>query len=156
MRKRMIETEHAETPPNLQWLDLAQLASVEITSEDKAHPIEAALLPGEAGGWRAARPGRQTIRLHFDPPQRLQHISLLFQETQTVRTQEYVLRLSPDGGKTHREIVRQQWNFSPQGSTRETEHHTLDAPAVTLLELIIIPDIGGGNAIASLEALRLA
>ena len=37
------------------WLDLSQLAEVELTSEDAAYPIEAALLPGTGSGWRAAR-----------------------------------------------------------------------------------------------------
>lgn len=156
MRKRIIETEQTPAPPQQEWLDLARLAAVEISSEDETHPIEAAVVPGMEGGWRAARPGRQTIRLCFDPPQALRRIMLEFQETQQSRTQEYRLRISSDGGDTYREIIRQQWNFSPQGSTRETEQHALDAPGVTLLELTIIPDIGGGNAIASLAALRLA
>jgi hypothetical protein len=77
-------------------------------------------------------------------------------ETRTERTQEYVLRWSPDGGQSYREIVRQQWNFSPEGTTSETEDHHVDLPAVTVLELSIIPDISGGNAIASLAQLLLA
>jgi hypothetical protein len=77
-------------------------------------------------------------------------------ELGTARTQEYVLRWSADGGRSFREIVRQQWNFSPQGTTRETEDHHIELPAVTVLELSIIPDISGGNAVASLAQLRLA
>lgn len=77
-------------------------------------------------------------------------------ESATPRTQEYVLRWSPDGGRSYREIVRQQWNFSPQGASSETEDHLVDLPAATALELIIIPDIGGGEAVASLARLRLA
>ena len=45
---------------------------MEVTSEDAAHPIESALLPGSASGWRAAAPGTQTIRLLFIRPQRLE------------------------------------------------------------------------------------
>ncbi|PQP33751.1 carbohydrate-binding protein, partial [Desulfobacteraceae bacterium SEEP-SAG9] len=112
--------------------------------------------PGRASGWRAAGPGKQTIRLLFDYPQRLQRIWLNFVETRTERTQEYVLRWSPDGGQSFREIVRQQWNFSPQGATSETEDLHVELPAVTVLELSIIPDISGGNAFASLAQLRLA
>jgi len=66
------------------------------------------------------------------------------------------LRWSPDSGQSFREIVRQQWNFSPQGATSETEDHHVELPAVTVLELSIIPDTGGGNAFASLAQLRLA
>ncbi|MCP3678044.1 MAG: carbohydrate-binding protein [Deltaproteobacteria bacterium] len=157
MRKRIISPVQQETAsPDPEWLDLEGLAEVEITSEDAAHPIESALLPGRASGWRAAAPGKQTIRLLFASPQRLLRIWLKFVEPSTERTQEYVVRWSPDGGQTFREIVRQQWNFTPQGATSETEDHHVDLPAVTVLELSIIPDISGGNAFASLAQLRLA
>lgn len=157
MRKRIITPVQQETAsPDLEWLNMERLAEVEITSEDAAHPIEAALLPVRDSGWRAAGPGKQTIRLLFDYPQRLQRIWLNFVETRTERTQEYVLRWSPDGGQSFREIVRQQWNFSPQGATSETEDLHVELPAVTVLELSIIPDIRGGNAFASLAQLRLA
>ncbi|MBU1232751.1 MAG: carbohydrate-binding protein [Proteobacteria bacterium] len=157
MRKRIITPVQQETAPlDHEWLNMEGLAEVEITSEDAAHPIESALLPGRASGWRAAGPGKQTIRLLFANPQRLRRIRLNFVELSTERTQEYVLRWSPDGGQSYREIVRQQWNFSPQGATSETEDLHVDLPAVTVLELSIIPDISKGNAYASLAQLRLA
>ena len=157
MRKRIIAPVQQETPTADQdWFNIEELAEVEITSEDAAHPIESALLPGGRSGWRAAGPGEQTIRLLFANPQRLRRIWLSFVETDTERTQEFVLRWSPDGGKSFREIVRQQWNFSPQGATCETEDHHVDLPAVTVLELSIIPDTTGGEAVASLAQLRLA
>ncbi len=157
MLKRTIAPLRQETQsPDDDWLALDGLAEVEITSEDGAHPIESALLPGSGSGWRAAAPGAQTIRLLFIRPQRLKRIRLTFVEPVTERTQEYVLRWSADGGKSFREIVRQQWNFSPHGATSETEDHRVELPAVTVLELTIIPDTSGGNAVASLAQLRLA
>lgn len=158
MRKRLIGSSMPrETPPGSEdWLDLERLAEVEITSEDAAHPVESALLAGGTSGWRAAAPGPQTIRLLFAQPQRLRRIWLDFVETGRERTQEYVLRWSADGGDSFREIVRQQWNFSPQGSTRQTQDHRVDLPAVTVLELIVNPDTSGGTAVASLEKLLLA
>jgi hypothetical protein len=157
MRKRLLAPVQQQTaPPGQDWLNVEELAEVEITSEDPAHPIESALLPGGTSGWRAAGPGKQTIRLLFAHPQRLRRIWLNFVEPRTERTQEYVLRWSADGGQSFREIVRQQWNFSPQGATSETEDHHVELPAVTVFELTIIPDIGGGKAFASLEQLRLA
>ncbi len=157
MRKRIIAPVQQDTASPVQdWLNVEGLAEVELTSEEATHPIEAALLPGRPSGWRAAGPGRQTIRLLFTPPLRLRRIWLHFVEPRTVRTQEYVLRWSPDGGQTFREIVRQQWNFSAPGVTWETEDHHVDLPAVTVLELSIIPDISGGTAVASLAQLRLA
>jgi hypothetical protein len=156
MRKRVIgQVQEGSEPPG-EWLNVEELAEVEITSEDAAFPIEAALVPGGTSGWRAAGPGKQTIRLLFATPQPLRRIWLNFLETRTGRTQEYVLRWSPDGGQSFREIVRQQWNFSPDGATSQTEDHHVDLPAVNLLELSIIPDTSGGPALASLAKLRLA
>jgi len=66
-----------------------------------------------------------------------------------------VLRWSPDGGNSAKEIVRQQWNFSPPDSVREVEKYQVELSAVTVLELIINPNIGGGVARASLKNLRL-
>ncbi len=156
MRKRIIDAVPKDTAPDDDWLDLERVAQVEITSEDAAHPIEAALRPGTEADWRAAQPGEQTIRLIFDQPQRLRRIWLLFLEPTAERTQEFVLRWSPDDGKSFREIVRQQWNFSPQGATREVEDYSVDLTGVRVLELIIIPDKSGGAARASLAQLRLA
>jgi hypothetical protein len=156
MRKRIIAPHEQEAAPSEDgWLDLERLVEVEVTSEEAAHPIEAALLPGRSG-WRAATPGKQMIRLLFSRPQRLKRISLSYDESVTTRTQEYVLRWSADGGASYRDIARQQWNFSPQGASSETEDHRVDLPAVTALELSIVPDISGGNALASLARLRIA
>ena len=156
MRKRIIARPLHNPPPEKGWLDLESTASVEVTSEDNAFPIESALLQQDKGGWRAAEPGAQTIRLIFDEPQRLRGISVVFEETETKRTQEFTLRWSPDRGGSFREIVRQQWNFSSPDATREAEEYNVDLSNVTLLDLIIDPDKGNGKAQASLLSLRLA
>ena len=95
MRKRVITPIPLSIYPHDEgWLDLDRVASVEVTSEEKDYGIDSALVPGETRGWRAASPGTQTIRLLFDKPQRLTRISLVFEETNTQRTQEFVLRWS--------------------------------------------------------------
>ena len=141
---------------NQNWLDLERLAQVEITSEDVGHPIESALMPGRESGWRAARPGEQIILLLFDKPLKIRRIHLLFCEDHQERTQEFVLRWSPDHGESYKEIVRQQYNFSPLGATREMEDYRIDLDGVTALELRILPDIRGVGACASLAELFLA
>ena len=157
MRKRVIAAVQPDTsPPDQDWLNVEGLAEVEITSEDATHPIESALLPGAGSGWRAGGPGKQTIRLLFTHPQRLRRIRLSFFEPVAERMQEYVLRWSPDGGQSFREIVRQQWNFSPQGATSEMEDHHVELSGVTMLELSITPDTSGQSALASLAQLRIA
>src|SRR5882757_1521472 len=152
MRKRLI----MPTPERIRthgesWLDVEGQAVVEVTSEDKNYPVESAFVSGDAQGWRAAASGSQTIRLVFDQPQRLRSISLVFEENETTRTQEFVLRWSPDGGNSVKEIVRQQWNFSPPNSVREVEEYQVELSNVTVLELVINPNIGGGVARASLK-----
>jgi hypothetical protein len=157
MRKRLIgqgPRDVSVTEPG--WLDIEGLAQVEITSEDANYAIESALIPGTGPGWRAAQPGEQTIRLLFDEPLRLKRIHLVFHEMEQERTQEFVLRWSPDGGQTYREILRQQYNFSPPGPAQEVEDYDLDLDGVTALELRIVPDISGGTARASLAQLRVA
>jgi hypothetical protein len=156
MRKRLIAPIPQSAPAlNEGWLDLDGAAVVEVTSEDNEHPVESALVPGETRGWRAAASGTQTVRLIFDEPQRLTRIALAFEETETERTQEFVLRWSGDGGRSFREIMRQQWNFSPPNTSREVEEYQFDLSGVTVLELIIVPDISRGSAHASLKSLRL-
>ncbi|SPF47438.1 Carbohydrate-binding protein (fragment) [Syntrophobacter sp. SbD1] len=49
--------------PDGDWLDLENLAQVELTSEDTSHPIESALKPGAESSWRASEPGQQNVRL---------------------------------------------------------------------------------------------
>jgi len=88
--------------------------------------------------------------------QRLTRISLVFYESAKERTQEFVLRWSPDGGRSFREIVRQQWNFSRPDTIREVEEYRVELSDVTVLELVIMPDISGGAARASLKSLRLS
>jgi hypothetical protein len=157
MRKRIIGHDPGEVAaPEPDWLNLERLAQVEITSEDVGYSIESALLPRMGPGWRAAQPGEQTIRLQFDEPLRIKWIRLVFHEDEQERTQEFVLRWSPDGGQSYREIVRQQYNFSPPGAERELEDYEVDLDGVTALELRIVPDISGGTTRASLAQLRLA
>ena len=137
------------------WLDLERLARVEVSSEDPAHPVEQALRMGRPSGWRAGASGAQTLRLRFDEPQLLQRIRVHFEESQHERRQEFALRWSADG-TSFREIVRQQWNFSPSGSTREAENYAVMLSGVAVLELHIVPDTSGGDAHASLAELRIA
>ncbi len=155
MRKRLTISESPSVSDQV-WLNLETAATLELTSEDERHPVEAALLSRGRQGWRASAPGPQTIRLVFDQPQRLRRINLVFDEAETSRTQEFVLRWRSEADQGFREIVRQQWNFSPPQTAREIEDYQVDLASVKVLELVIVPDIGGGNTYASLENLRLA
>jgi hypothetical protein len=157
MRKRIIKQGTKDvSAADQKWLDLECLAQVEVTSEEAAHPIESALTPGAGSGWRAEQAGQQTVRLLFDKPQRVRRIRLVFHEDEHERTHEFVMRWSSDCGKSYRDIVRQQYNFSPPDNTSEFEDYTVDLDGLTALELSIVPDISGGSARASVAQLRLA
>jgi hypothetical protein len=130
-------------PESEQVLDLAKLASFEVSSEDPRFPLEG--LFGGGPGWRAAGEGPQTIRLNFDSPQNLSRITLVFEEHETARTQEFVLSWKPAGANDWRELRRQQFNFSPPGTTTEREEFQHIPGGVSGLEIRITPSIGGGG-----------
>ncbi len=140
------------------WMDLEALARVRISSETATHPVENALtLNPEKNeeGWQAASAGPQIITLLFDHPLRIRRIQLHFLEREHERSQEFALRAARLA-EPAREILRQQWSFSPQGSTQELEDYRVELDEVTSLELTIDPDRGQGRFPATLTALRVA
>ena len=155
MRKRIIN--QGDFKQNEQdWINIAHLAQVEITSEDSAYPIESALTSGDSTGWRAAQPGKQTIRIIFDEPQRIKRIHLQFDEDTRTRTHEFAILWSSVGAQSYHEILRQQFTFSPPGTTREVEDYVVNLTGAKALELQIVPDINNSNALASLTNLQIA
>ena len=153
MRKLMVNRDTQNvSATNQNWLDLEPLAQVEITSEDVGHPIESALIPDRGPGWQAAQLGKQTIRLVFDEPISIGR--LRFDEREHGRTQEFVLQWLSQS-QSLREIVRQQYTFSPPDTNQEIEDYSVKLSGVIALELQIVPDISGG-AHASLAEMRLA
>jgi hypothetical protein len=157
MRKSIIDpaTTHPEQRSEQEWLDLEQVAKVEVTSEDANFPIESALASAKGMGWRATGKGKQIIRIIFDKPRPLRRIRLEFAEPEMERTQEFTLRWSAEAGGPSREIVRQQWSFSPHGSTSEIEDYQVDLDNVRALELELKPDLTPGTAVATLATWRV-
>ena len=128
---------------------------MEVTSEDPNFPIEYAFGSTDGPGWRASKGGEQQIRIIFDKPASINRIELRFHEVDCERTQEFILRWSSESGGSSTEIVRQQWNFSPTGSTTEIEHYLVDLDAVSVLELTIRPDLHRPEAVATLASWHL-
>ena len=156
MQKQIVRTHRHEHAPDPVWSDLGQLARVELTSEDAAYPVESALFESGGTGWRASEPGEQSIRLFFSRPLDLHHIRLQFVERKLERTQEFALRWARGDTSSFKELIRQQYTFSPGGATSEVEDYWVDLAGVTALELTIIPDQGRDEACASLAEWRLA
>src|SRR5260370_42321230 len=119
------------------WRDLEGIARVEISSEDERFPIEHALGKKETTGWRAAGTGPQLIRLHFDEPLNIKRLRLHFVDRAAERSQEFAVFAG--SGSELKEIVRQQWTFSPYGSTEEIEDYTVNLSGITTLEVKIDP-----------------
>ena len=157
MRKRIAGVHRAEAGSDSEqgWLDLEEIATVELTSEHPDFPIESALSVRVGPGWRASQKGTQQIRIIFDQPASLRRIQLRFYEAECERTQEFTIRWSSAAGGPSREIVRQQWNFSPTGSTTEIEDYVIELEAVSVLELTIQPDLGRQQAVATLVSWRV-
>jgi hypothetical protein len=157
MRKRLITPDRPKDPEaGRGWLALGKAALVEVTSEAEGYPVEGALLSDGKRGWRADAPGPQTIRLLFDQPQTIRVIQLVFKEEDSPRTQEFVLRWLPYGAGSWKDIVRQQWNFSPPDTVHEREEYKVELPSAAALELTINPDISKAGTRASLEKLQLS
>jgi hypothetical protein len=157
MRKRVLDPGPlpSEAADKREWLNLQELCEVEVTSEADGYPVESAFRFGAGPGWRAASPGKQRIRLTFDRPQSIQRLRFQFNELEVARTQEFTVRWSGGPGEPLKDIIRQQWNFSPDGSTTETENYLVDLQAVAILELILDPDCGAGQALATLADWRV-
>jgi hypothetical protein len=137
-------------------MDLGQIATVEVTSEDPRFPIESVFATEGGPGWRASQEGEQEIRLIFDQALPVRRIQLHFLEPTRERLQEFTVRwLAADGGQP-KEIVRQQWNFNPAGSTSELEDYEVNLEGVSALELVIKPDLTNNEALATLAAWRVA
>ena len=120
MRKRIVGPSRASgrQKTGQVWLDLEQIATIEVTSEEPNFPVESVFGSEDGVGWRASQKGVQQIRIIFDQPVTLHRIQLHFLEPELERTQEFSVRWSSAEGGPPKEIVRQQWNFSPTGSTR--------------------------------------
>ena len=158
MRKRIVGPARTsgQTQSKQAWLGLEQIATVEVTSEDPDFPIESVFSSTHGPGWRASQGGVQQIRIIFDQPLTVHRIQLRFLERELERTQEFTIRWSSAEGGPSKEIVRQQWNFSPAGSTTEVEDYEVSLDDVAVLELTITPDLTSREAMATLAMWRMA
>lgn len=157
MRKSIapVVAETPETPfEGGSWFDLEHTAHVELSSEDPEYPFENALKDTSTRQWKAATPGVQHIKLSFDKLQTVKRIYLRFLESSVERSQEIALYAWAED-QPGRELVRQQWTFSPNGSTAETEDYYFDLTRVKSIELRIDPGRHDQHAIATLQSIRI-
>ena len=158
LRKRILAEHPAEPVPTMDLWDIPSRATVLVTSEASEHPIDHLFdTSGGPGGsrWVAGTEGEQTLILAFDQPQALRQIGIEAEERDRSRTQVLCVALSDDGGRTYRERIRQEFNFSPSGATFERETWAVPAAGITHVRVTVRPDKGDAPAGASLTALTL-
>jgi hypothetical protein len=155
MRKIILGNQNeAPTHSTDQWFGIDAIAAVGVTSETEEAPVESVFDPDSETGWRAGDSGLQVIRITFGEPKTVRRIQLEFRESQFERTQEFTIHSTAAGGE-RTEVIRQQWTFSPQGSTQEVEDYRLNLTDVSMVELTINPDLEHREARASLVHLRI-
>ena len=158
IRKRPLDAEAHRSGRAADEIDIASCATVAYSSEDPANPVEH-LLDGHSGPgatrWMSARPDAiEHIVLEFDRPQAISRLVYEVEETMRERTQEVRVELSEDGGRSYRQILVQEYNFSPGGATYQREGQRVNRRQVTHLRLTIVPNKSGSGT-ATLTALRL-
>ena len=158
LRKQIIGKPQQPSAPAGEEIDIAAVATVLVTSEGPGHPIDLAFDEHRGPGgtrWIAGEPGEQEVILAFDTHQAIRRVILEVEEPEVARTQELRLAVSADGGQTYRELLRQEYNFSPPGTTFEREDWAVQAEGVTHLRLAIKPDKGGTPCRAMITSLAL-
>ena len=138
--------------------DIVALATVSITSEAAGHPIDHVFDDHRGPGgtrWIASDPGEQVLVVAFDAPQEIRYIGLEVEELDVSRVQELHLTLSRDGGRTYHDVVRQEYNFAPPGTTFEREQWGVNSERITHVHLSIRPDKSGRPYRATLTAFAL-
>jgi hypothetical protein len=159
MRKQIIPLTASSVSPSSLELNIADLATVLVTSEMPDAPVENAFdNQGGPGGsrWIAAEPGEQTVIIAFDCPQTPCRLTVEIEELEVSRTQELLLSVSENGGQTYSDLLRQEYTFSPPGTTFEREEWALPSREITHVRLRIKPDKGGRLCRATLTTLALA
>src|SRR5947209_746729 len=158
LRKQVLRGGPTDADARQREIDVAAVATVIVTSEEAEHPIDHVFDSRRGPGgsrWAAGEPGEQEVVLAFDTPQSLSHISLEVEERGVERRQELWLEVSCDGGRTYREVLRQEYNFSPPGTTFEREDWAVRAEGVTRLRVRIKPDMAGKPCRATLTSLAI-
>ena len=158
LRKQILEVPHVEPDQAYGELPISEVATVWVTSEAADHPIDYIFDKHRGRGgsrWVAQNPDEQMLVLSFDAPQRIRSVVLEIEEQEVSRTQELTLLASFDGGKAYRELVRQEFNFSPPNTTFEHEQWIVSLEQVTHLRLTIKPDKGRHDCFAKITSLVL-
>lgn len=131
------------------WLDLDAVADVTVTARGERVSRGRSM-------WSAECPGEQLIEVRFHHPMAVRHLKVMTTEAEQARTQEMTVWVSLHRGERHREVLRQQFNFSPPGATEQVEEYALRFEQVSAIQLRIVPSIDGRPATARVKELRVS
>ena len=158
LRKRLLEAEPTTSAGTDDEIDIVGCATIAYSSEDPAHPIEHAFDGRHGPGvtrWISARPDTvERIIVEFDEPQPISRLVYEVEEAVRERTQEVCVEVSENGGRTYRQILIQEYNFSPRGATYQREELRFNLLQARRLRLTIVPNKNGSGT-ATLTTLRL-
>lgn len=135
--------------PQNRWLDLDVLADVTIM----AGGTRVARSPGS---WSRDCPGEQMIVIRFRHPTTVSRLRLVVCEIERSCTQTLAIWASSHRGERHREVLRQQFDFSPSGAREHVEEFAVQLEDVTVLQVRIVPSTDGPRAVARLSELHVA
>jgi len=158
LRKRLMNEQSSRPPERPGEIDIASHATLAYSSEDPNHPLEH-LIDGHGGRgatrWASGRSdATEQIVLEFDQAQKISRLVYEVEECSQPRTQQVRVEVSADHGRAYRQILAQDYTFSPQGATFQHEDLRLDLPPITHLRLTIVPN-KDGSGVATLTSLRL-
>src|ERR1700731_187796 len=144
LRKRPLEADAAASARAAGEIDIAGCATIAYSSENPAHPVDH-MLDGHCGPgatrWVSARPDTvEHIVVEFDQPQAIGRLVYEVEEAMRERTQEVRVEVSEDGGRTYRQILVQEYTFSPRGATYQREEQRFNLHQVSHLRFTIVPN----------------
>ena len=158
LRKRLLEAEATTSAGTDHGINIVGCAAIAFSSESPAHPIEHLFDEHSGPGatrWISARPDTvERIIVEFDEPQSISRLVYEVEETVRERTQEVRVEVSENEGRTYRQFLVQEYNFSPREATYQREELRLNLLQVSRFRLTVVPNKNGSGT-ATLTTLRL-
>jgi hypothetical protein len=96
------------------------------------------------------------IEIRFHHPTSVSRLRVVSSEVEQLRTHEMTMWASVHRGARHREVLRQQFTFSPNGATEKSKKYTLQLEDMSTIQLRIVQSIDGRPAVARVSELRVA
>jgi F5/8 type C domain len=158
IRKRLLEDARLLPTISSAELNVAAGATIAYSSEEPAHPVDSMFDGRDGRGgtfWESARENTaETLLIELDQRQSISRLIFEAEERQLERTQEVRVEVSCDGGNSFRQLLVQEFVFSPGGATFQREDLRVGVEGASHLRLTVVPNKNGSGK-AKLTSLRL-